>query len=61
MIKYFEEKGIELGFEEFIIWVLEENIIGKNCYLKNNYIGDGKTKIFKRFNKQETRYIKKKT
>ena len=30
-IKFFEEAGKNYGYKEFIIWVLEENQIGKNC------------------------------
>ena len=59
MIKFFENAGREHGFSEFVIWVLEENEIGKNCYLKNGYCGDGAEKIFQRYNKKEIRFVKK--
>jgi ribosomal protein S18 acetylase RimI-like enzyme len=59
MMGFFEEKGIELGYKEFVVWVLEDNHIGINFYEKNKYIHDGNTKIFKRYDKKEIRYIKK--
>ncbi len=34
LIKYFEDEGINLGYKEFIIWVLEKNEIGKNCFFE---------------------------
>ena len=58
MLRFFEEKGKERGFDEYIIWVLEETDIGSNFYEKNNYRLDGKDKIFKRWNKREIRYVK---
>lgn len=58
MIRFFEEKGKEKGCREFVIWVLEENEMGRNCYEKNHYHFDGKDKIFKRWNKREIRYVK---
>jgi len=61
MIKFFEEKAFDIGFKELIVWVLEENKIGINFYLNNEYCLDGCNKIFKRFNKNEIRLIKKLT
>ena len=58
MLKFFENKGREQGFTEFVIWVLEENEMGRKFYEKNNYHLDGKDKIFKRWNKREIRYVK---
>ena len=58
MIRFFEAKGKEKGCREFVIWVLEENEIGRNCYEKNHYHFDGKDKIFKRWGKREIRYVK---
>ena len=58
MIRFFEEKGKEKGCKEFVIWVLEENDMGRNCYEKNHYHFDGKDKIFKRWGKREIRYVK---
>ena len=58
MLQFFEQKGREKGCPEFVIWVLEENGIGKSFYEKNNYRPDGKQKIFKRWNKREIRYVK---
>lgn len=57
MLRFFEQKGTDKGCPEFVIWVLEENRIGKNFYEKNNYRTDGKEKIFKRWNKREIRYV----
>ncbi len=61
MINYFEEKGHELGYKEFVIWVLQDNNMGINFYEKNKYTHDGNSKIFKRYNKKEIRYLKKVT
>ena len=58
MIRFFEQKGREKGCGEFVIWVLEENGMGRNCYEKNHYHSDGKEKVFKRWNKREVRYVK---
>lgn len=58
LLMFFEEKGKERGFGEYIIWVLEKNDIGSNFYEKNNYRLDGKDKIFKRWNQREIRYVK---
>ena len=58
MLQFFEQKGREKGCAEFVVWVLEENGMGRNFYEKNNYRCDGKEKIFKRWNKREIRYIK---
>ena len=58
MLQFFEKAGTDKGCREFVIWVLEENEIGKNFYEKNKYHYDGKEKIFMRWNKKEIRYIK---
>lgn len=58
MLMFFEQKGSEKGCSEYVIWVLEENGMGRNFYEKHNYHFDGKDKIFKRWNKREIRYVK---
>ncbi len=58
MLQFFEQKGKEKGCPEYVVWVLEENEIGRKFYEKNNYRSDGKEKIFKRWNKREIRYVK---
>ena len=58
MLKFFEQTGKEKGCPEYVIWVLEENEIGRNFYGKNNYRPDGKEKIFRRWNKREIRYVR---
>ena len=58
MLQFFEQKGKDRGCREYVIWVLEENKMGRNFYEKNNYCPDGKEKIFKRWNKREIRYVK---
>ena len=58
MLEFFEQKGIEKGFSEFVIWVLAENKMGKNFYEKHGYESDGGEKIFKRWNQREIRYVK---
>ena len=58
MLQFFEQKGKEQGCREFVIWVLDENRMGRNFYEKHNYHCDGKEKIFRRWNKREIRYVK---
>ena len=58
MLQFFEDKGKEKGLSEFVIWVLEENVMAINFYEKLGYHPDGKDKIFKRWNKREIRYLK---
>jgi Acetyltransferases len=59
LLKFFEQKGREKGCREFVIWVLEENTMGRNFYDKHGYAFDGKDKIFKRWNQREIRYVKR--
>ena len=59
MLEFFEQKGREKDLNEFVIWVLEDNDIGRSFYSKHGYNSDGKNKIFKRWNKREIRYVKK--
>lgn len=59
LLKFFEQKGREKGCREFVIWVLEENTMGRNFYDKHGYVFDGKDKIFKRWNQREIRYVKR--
>ena len=58
LLQLFEQKGKEKGCSEYVIWVLEDNQMGKNFYEKNLYHFDGKDKIFRRWNKREIRYVK---
>jgi ribosomal protein S18 acetylase RimI-like enzyme len=58
MIEYFEEKGKQLDKSEFVIWVLEDNTIGRAFYQKAGYMCDNSKKVFQRLNKAEIRYIK---
>lgn len=58
MLDFFENKGKEKGCTEYVIWVLEENGMGKSFYEKHRYHIDGKEKIFRRWNKREIRYVK---
>ena len=57
MLLFFEQKGKDKGYLEFVVWVLEENSQARDFYEKNNYCSDGREKIFKRWNKREIRYI----
>ena len=57
MLLFFEQKGKDKGYPEFVVWVLEENSQARDFYEKNNYCSDGREKIFKRWNKREIRYI----
>ena len=58
MLRFFEQKGKEKGCMQFVVWVLEENGMGRRFYEKSSYCSDGKEKIFKRWNKREIRYVK---
>ena len=58
MLRFFERKGEEKGCMGFVVWVLEENEMGRKFYEKNSYRSDGKEKIFRRWNKREIRYVK---
>lgn len=57
MLRFFEDAGREQGCTEYVIWVLEENEMGRKFYEKNSYRFEGKEKIFKRWNKKEIRYV----
>ena len=59
MLDFFEQQGRDRDFSQYVIWVLEDNGIGKIFYEKHNYSCDGKDKIFKRWNKREIRYVKR--
>jgi len=59
MIEYCENIGRERKYKENILWVLEENIIGRNFYEKNGYEVDGIKKKIERLNAIEIRYCKK--
>ena len=58
MLGFFEKKGKERGFKEYVIWVLEQNLMGRNFYEKHGYSPDGKDKVFKRWGTKEIRYVK---
>lgn len=58
MMAFFEQKGKEKGAGEFVVWVLEENKLAQNFYLKHNFRLEGQVKIFKRWNTREIRFVK---
>ena len=58
LLRFYEQIGKDKGCREYVIWVLEDNEIGKSFYEKNHYSFEGKEKIFKRWNKREIRYVK---
>ena len=58
LMQYFENISRKNGNKELVVWVLEENKIGRKFYEKNNFTCEGKTKMFERYNKKEIRYIK---
>ena len=41
MLQFFERKGKERGCPELVVWVLEENEIGRGFYQKHHYSSDG--------------------
>ena len=56
MLQFFEKAAKEKGCKDLVIWVLEENGMGRKFYEKNGYRSDGNEKIFMRWNKREIRY-----
>lgn len=58
ILKYVESEALTMKASEIIIWVFEKNIMARNCYEKNGYIFDGKTKKFKDTDINEYRYCK---
>jgi len=58
MLRFFEQKGKQAGCREYVVWVLEENEMGRHFYEKNGFHPDGKEKVFRRWNKREIRYVK---
>ena len=58
MLRFFEQKGREKDCNGYVVWVLEENGMGRSFYEKHSYIPDGKEKIFRRWNKRKIRYVK---
>ena len=47
MLRFYEQMGKDKGCREYVIWVLEDNEIGKNFYEKNHYCFDGKERLFR--------------
>jgi GNAT superfamily N-acetyltransferase len=60
MIDFFEEKGKQQAINEFVIWVLVDNKVGRKFYEKAGYKCDNTEKMFQRLMKKEVRYIKMK-
>jgi len=58
MINYCEQRARELGYSDVVLWVLEENLIGRNFYTKMGYEFDGTRKYLDKFGLYEVRYHK---
>ena len=41
LLRFYEQIGKDKGCREYVIWVLEDNEIGKSFYEKNHYCFDG--------------------
>ena len=58
MVEFCEEKAIERGYKENVLWVFQDNIKARRFYEKMGYKEDGKEEVIERFNTKEIRYVK---
>lgn len=58
LIGFCEQKARELGHKDVVLWVLEDNKIGRNFYSKMGYEFDGTRKYLDKFGLYEIRYHK---
>ncbi len=59
LLSYSEQRALELGFRDLVLWVLEENTIGRGFYSKMGYEFDGTRKHLTKFGIDEIRYQKR--
>ena len=58
LLSYIEQKCIDMKKKQLIIWVLKDNKIGINFYIKHGYCFDGSTKTIDKWKVLEQRYKK---
>lgn len=58
LMQYCEGMALESGYKEVVLWVLEDNAIGRNFYGKMGYTFDGTRKYLEKFGVYEIRYRK---
>lgn len=58
MMQYCEQRALESGYNEVVLWVLEDNAIGRRFYEKMGYAYDGTRKYLDKFGVYEIRYQK---
>lgn len=58
LFNFCEDQAMRRGNHEIVIWVLRDNIIGRNFYEKNGYKPDGAVKYLERLSATEIRYCK---
>jgi len=58
MLNFCEQRALEQGYGDVVLWVLEDNMIGRNFYGKMGYAFDGTRKYLDRFGLYEVRYQK---
>lgn len=59
LLSYCEQKAFDIGYKVLVIWVLEDNSIGRDFYEKNGYKFDGARKLLDKFGIYEIRYQKR--
>ncbi|HOQ76805.1 MAG TPA: GNAT family N-acetyltransferase [Thermoclostridium sp.] len=58
MLNFCEKRALDLGYRDVVLWVLEDNMIGRSFYDKMGYTFDGTRKYLDRFGLYEIRYQK---
>jgi len=58
LLLFCEEIAVERGYDIITLWVLENNRIGKNFYLKNGFKEEGKSQDLENIKATEIRLIK---
>jgi ribosomal protein S18 acetylase RimI-like enzyme len=58
LLVYCEQKALESGFKSLVIWVSEDNMIGRSFYSKMGYEFDGTRKYLDKLGVYEIRYQK---
>jgi ribosomal protein S18 acetylase RimI-like enzyme len=58
LLTFCESEAAKRGFSKIILWVLEKNHIGKDFYLKNGFIEEGKSQFLENLKATEIRLMK---
>lgn len=58
LLDYCEQKALELGYKDIVLWVLEGNSIGINFYSKKGFMFEGSRKFLEKLGRYELRYQK---